>query len=755
MFVTDLFENDNKQVLVIYPGRFQPFHKGHAQVYNYLAKQYGANNVYICTSDKVEPPRSPFNFAEKVKMIALTGIDTSRVVQSTQPYRAMEIVGKYDQQNTILLFAVSEKDMAEDPRFSFKPKKDGSPSYFQPFKALSQCESAASHAYMITVPTFTFTVLGQPAQSATQIRAQYAQADEETRKMIINDLFGNYSDDVFAIMNNKLGGQVAEGHGGRSFKPDDRNLDPDVDDLDYVAGERTWGADRREVPAAGHDRLQTRQDWQQHQGKRVTKNGTLNKNVAKGLKTDIKAGLKQTDEDRITPKKPPRKGTLAWEIMQDRKKQDQDPEYQKFIASLGNKDHMYGTAKVQHPVTEVSTDTLKAYKDKAVASQQSNFKKREDAIASPGSDKKEIDQLNRKMHVRHDNIARAKNKISQQGVNEAYGLNKRVKIVGKPAPSAWIGKTGWVGEVRHGAYKGAPKTYTVDLDNGAGSIQLPSSALRLIKDEPTNEGMFDRFKKKEPTMQPVTPEQRELIKSVFRNSNADVKWGRKENDDYVLPLNVNATHGKGRIGFRNEDGVLKASVAYHRNASDAVSQTAMPVTHFDVTINSADDLAKLDKQLTEGWKGTVAGLAAAGAIGAAINGTPPTDGSITRKKVDWEPKVAVVQGKEYIKHALPSDSSKVQLTTDDNGNKIYAWVEKSGMRPQYTYYWYAPVNKANESKSHNNRKYISESAKVRSFTYKQGITKYEVLNSKGVTVKTGFTDKKSARDWMHDNYGDL
>lgn len=98
----------------------------------------------------------------------------------------------------------------------------------------------------------------------------------------------------------------------------------------------------------------------------------------------------------------------------------------------------------------------------------------------------------------------------------------------------------------------------------------------------------------------------------------------------------------------------------------------------------------------EGWKSTVAGIAAAGAIGAAINGTPPSDGSITRKKVDWESKVAVVQGKEFVKHSLPADMSKVKRVKDENGKEIYAWVEKSGMKPQYTYYWWAPVQQNEE-----------------------------------------------------------
>jgi hypothetical protein len=69
------------------------------------------------------------------------------------------------------------------------------------------------------------------------------------------------------------------------------------------------------------------------------------------------------------------------------------------------------------------------------------------------------------------------------GMEEAKGLTKRVRIVKGPE----AGKTGTIGEVRHGLFKGAPKTFTVDIDGG-GSIQLPKEALRLLKDQSVAEG---------------------------------------------------------------------------------------------------------------------------------------------------------------------------------------------------------------------------------------------------------------------------
>jgi len=188
---------NNAEVLVIYPGRFQPFHKGHKAVFDHLNSKY--DNVYIATSDKVDPPRSPFSFEEKKKMMELTGMDTTNVVLTKSPYVAMEITQNFDPENTVLLFAVSEKDMAEDPRFAFKPKKDGSPSYFQ--NAMDgNLQTMDKHGYILTVPTFNFDVLGQPMKSATEVRSSFASMDDKTKKQLIQDLFGNYSDEVFGLM---------------------------------------------------------------------------------------------------------------------------------------------------------------------------------------------------------------------------------------------------------------------------------------------------------------------------------------------------------------------------------------------------------------------------------------------------------------------------------------------------------------------------------------------------------------------------
>jgi cytidyltransferase-like protein len=206
MYINELAE---PQLLVIYPGRFQPFHKGHHAVYEWLTGKFGRNNVYIATSNKTDAIKSPFTFAEKAYFMQLTGVPADRIVQAAQPYKVEDVLAGghitvANPANTVVIFAVSQKDMDEDPRFSFAPRKDGSPAYFQKFTTIKQTESMNQHGYIMTVPTFDFTVAGSPMRSGTELRKLYTNSDQKQRQAIIADLFGKYTSEAEQILNHKL-----------------------------------------------------------------------------------------------------------------------------------------------------------------------------------------------------------------------------------------------------------------------------------------------------------------------------------------------------------------------------------------------------------------------------------------------------------------------------------------------------------------------------------------------------------------------
>lgn len=181
------------KTLVVFPGRFQPAHQGHLSVYEYLCNKFGGNNVYVATSNAQAPATSPFSFADKVQMWTHLGVPASRVVQVKNPYNPLEITSEVpDPEDTALVLAISEKDMQGDgARFKFGRKKDGSPSFMQPFpKDAADLAPLTEHSYVLVIPTVTFQVSGVDANSATEIRKRYLAGNDSDRRNIIHDLYG-------------------------------------------------------------------------------------------------------------------------------------------------------------------------------------------------------------------------------------------------------------------------------------------------------------------------------------------------------------------------------------------------------------------------------------------------------------------------------------------------------------------------------------------------------------------------------------
>jgi len=192
--------------LVIYPGRFHPFHQGHMSSYDWLTRQFGEDNVYIASSNVQDPKTSPFEFSDKVKMATKLGVPASHLVNVKNPYQATEITSTLSDEekaNTALIFAVSAKD-AE--RFNFAPKKDGSPSYLQPVPDNKKgMQPMIKHGYVAITPTVNFQVKGVNANSASEIRKIYRDGNNNDRLAIITDLYGAPDPELKAVFDQRLG----------------------------------------------------------------------------------------------------------------------------------------------------------------------------------------------------------------------------------------------------------------------------------------------------------------------------------------------------------------------------------------------------------------------------------------------------------------------------------------------------------------------------------------------------------------------
>lgn len=200
-----LGENNNIQVIACYPGRFQPFHKGHYIVYKQLEKEFG--KVLILTSDIAIDEKHPFSFSEKQRIITdIYNIPINRMRSVKNPYLALEILQNIEPSSVILIMALGEKDAQ---RFTFKPKKDGSPSYYQPFSGIENCTTSDKHGYIKILTNVTYNTREIPEHlrryftdniiSATAIRDAFKNVPLEYLISLFEFVFGKFNQTIFDL----------------------------------------------------------------------------------------------------------------------------------------------------------------------------------------------------------------------------------------------------------------------------------------------------------------------------------------------------------------------------------------------------------------------------------------------------------------------------------------------------------------------------------------------------------------------------
>ena len=119
-------ENDlvDKQIIVLFPGKFQPMGQHQREEYLRLGRKFGKQNVYVVTDDKMDPQRTPLSFDEKVKIIKRHGITNIKKV--VNPFMPTEIFGEVDASNTVIIFAVSSNNLPKLKMFKKLTKYNGS-----------------------------------------------------------------------------------------------------------------------------------------------------------------------------------------------------------------------------------------------------------------------------------------------------------------------------------------------------------------------------------------------------------------------------------------------------------------------------------------------------------------------------------------------------------------------------------------------------------------------------------------------------
>ena len=205
--------NSVMKTIVIYPGRFQPMLSHHAEVYKQLQTTFPNAEIYIGTSDKVEPGKSPFNFNEKQIIAQAHGIDPSKVLPAKVPYVNASYT-QFDQDEVSVIFAVGEKDYEErfspknlDPKTGIDMKKNGEPYYYQMINSYNNNPMPMSkRGYIYIAPNISSE---NEIASASAFRNAIANSpDKESAKEIVNKQFSIYSDQLFNLLYNKIKGST-------------------------------------------------------------------------------------------------------------------------------------------------------------------------------------------------------------------------------------------------------------------------------------------------------------------------------------------------------------------------------------------------------------------------------------------------------------------------------------------------------------------------------------------------------------------
>ena len=191
-------QKEVKKIVVIYPGRFQPFGPHHKKVFDALSKRF--DDAFITTSNIQQTPRHPLNFNEKVKHMVKMGVPKNKIIQERVPYVADNALKKFGK-DTAVVYAVGRKDRG---RFNMGKKKSGGLTYYQDFKSnMKNLKGYETHGYIYEAPHVKVSGIS----SGTEIRNLLGSPkfDEKKRQQIFRKTFGYFDKSTYEMMTSRFG----------------------------------------------------------------------------------------------------------------------------------------------------------------------------------------------------------------------------------------------------------------------------------------------------------------------------------------------------------------------------------------------------------------------------------------------------------------------------------------------------------------------------------------------------------------------
>jgi len=173
--------------IVVYAGRFQPFHSGHYATYKHLVGKFGKDSVYIGTSNKTDSLKSPFKFNDKKEiMVKMFNIPASKIIQTKRPHAPKEIMGKFPEDTTAFITVVGEKD---------KNRLKG--KYFDTYHPDKVKQGYRDKGYVYVATT-------GGTQSGTEVRRELSTGSESKRKAFFKKVYGKFDPKIFKLVSGRL-----------------------------------------------------------------------------------------------------------------------------------------------------------------------------------------------------------------------------------------------------------------------------------------------------------------------------------------------------------------------------------------------------------------------------------------------------------------------------------------------------------------------------------------------------------------------
>jgi hypothetical protein len=143
--------------IVIFPGKFQPYHAGHDGVYGNLINTFGEGNVYLVTTKAADP----YKIDQKLQLMTqFFDVPEENIMVVKDLLNPVELTSQFPPE-TPVIFVVTEIDQQKfDPR------------YFKPYAPDTQLVGQKTSGYLLVIPPITLQ-LGNRQVSSAQLNAAF------------------------------------------------------------------------------------------------------------------------------------------------------------------------------------------------------------------------------------------------------------------------------------------------------------------------------------------------------------------------------------------------------------------------------------------------------------------------------------------------------------------------------------------------------------------------------------------------------